>query len=217
MGKRIITLLKYIANGILDIIFPPEEICISCLEDGYVGLCPKCFKNIKRIRNINNSYSYSYGYYVGPLKALILSFKYKENYLAAEILGEFLCQTIKENNIKYDVILYVPLSKKSKKKRGFNQCQILANKVSEKYNIPISKSLVKIRETREQKILSKEDRKSNIADAFDIINANEILNKNVLLIDDVATTGVTGLECEKVLMRYGAKKVSILTVAQSFI
>lgn len=215
MGKRIITLLKYIANGILDIIFPPEEICISCLEEGYVGLCPKCLKNIKRIRNVNNSYSY--GYYVGSLKDLILSFKYKENYLAAEILGGFLCQTIKDNNIEYDVILYVPLSKKSKKKRGFNQCQILANKVSEKYNIPISKSLVKIRETREQKILSKEDRKSNIADAFDIINANEILNKNVLLIDDVATTGVTGLECEKVLIRYGAKKVSILTVAQSFI
>lgn len=215
MGKRIITLLKDIRNGLLDIIFPPEENCISCLEEGYVGLCPKCTKNIKRIASYNNVYSY--GYYVGPLKELILSFKYKGNYLAASILGEFLCQTIKENNIECDIILYVPLSKKSKKKRGFNQCEILAKKVSEKYDIPISHSLIKVRETKEQKILSKEDRKRNVVDAFDIVNINDVANKNIILIDDVRTTGVTGLECEKILKKYGAKRVNILTIAQSFI
>lgn len=215
MGKRVVTLLKDIVNGILDIIFPPEEKCISCLEEGYVGLCPKCIKKIKRIKNENNRYSY--GYYAGPLKDLILSFKYKENYLAASILGEFLCQTIEENNIEYDIIFYVPLSKNSKKKRGFNQCEILAKKVSQKYNIPIAHSLVKIRETREQKILSKEDRKKNIVNAFDVISIKDVVNKNIIVIDDVSTTGVTGLECEKILMKYGAKKVNILTIAQSFI
>lgn len=215
MGKRIITLLKETINELLNIIFPPEENCISCLEDGYVGLCPKCLKNIKRIKSGNHIYSY--GYYVGPLKDLILSFKYKENYLAAEILGIFLCQVIEENKIECDVILYVPLSKISKKKRGFNQCEILARKVSKKYNIPISHSLVKIRETKEQKSLSKEDRKTNIIDAFDIVEANEVFNKSIILIDDVTTTGVTGLECESILRKYGAKKITILTIAQSFI
>ena len=215
MGKRIITLLKNILNGILDIIFPPEETCISCFEEGYVGLCPRCFKKIKRLRSESNIFSY--GYYVGPLKALILSFKYKENYLAGRILSEFLCQIIEDNNLKCDIIVYVPLSKKSMKKRGFNQCEILAKKVADKYNIPISKSLVKVRETKEQKTLSREDRKKNIIDAFDIIKNIDIVDKNVILIDDVTTTGVTALECEKVLKKYGAKTINIVTVAQSFI
>lgn len=214
MGKGIITLLKDILCGILDIIFPPEQNCISCYEDGYVGLCPRCFEKIKIIKNEENIFSY--GYYVGPLKDLILSFKYKENYLAGRLLGEFLCKIIKDNDLKFNVILYVPLSKKSMKKRGFNQCEILAKRVTEKYNIPISNSLVKVRETKEQKILSREDRKSNIIGAFDVINNNDIVDKNIILIDDVITTGVTVLECEKILKKYGARKVTIITVAKSF-
>lgn len=214
MGKGIITLLKDILCGILDVIFPPEQNCISCLEEGYVGLCPKCFRKIKRTKGENNIFSY--GYYVGPIKDLILSFKYKENYLAGRLLGEFLCEIIEDNDLKFNIILYVPLSKKSMKKRGFNQCEILAKKVSEKYNIPISKSLVKVRETKEQKILSREDRKNNIIDAFDVINSKDIADKNIILIDDVITTGVTALECEKILKEYGARKVNILTVAKGF-
>lgn len=215
MGKGFFELLKYIVNGILDIIFPPEEICISCLEDGYVGICPKCFSNIKRLKSEENILSY--GYYVGPLKALILSFKYKENYLAGLILGECLCELIEEKGLMFDSIVYVPLSKKSMKKRGFNQCEILSKRISDKYNIPISKSLIKVIETKEQKTLSREDRKKNIINAFSITNNNDILNKNIILIDDVVTTGVTTLECEKILKNNGAKTVTIITVAKSFI
>ena len=214
MGKGFFKLLEYTINGILDIIFPPEEVCISCFEEYYVGLCPLCLKKIKRIKNNKNIFSY--GYYVGPLKDLILSFKYKENYLAAAILGEFLCEIIKENNIKFNIILYIPLSKKSRKKRGFNQSEILAKIISKKYNIPISNSLVKIKETKEQKTLSREDRKKNICDAFSIRNLSDIEGKDIILVDDIITTGFTVLECKKILERYGAKTVSIVTVAQSF-
>ena len=215
MGKRIITLLKEIINEILDIIFPPEEVCISCFEEGYIGLCPKCLQSIKRLRS--NGDTFSYGYYVGSIKSLILAFKYKENYLAGKILGDFLCELIEEKNFKFDTIMYVPISKKSKKKRGFNQCEILAKKVSAKYNVAISNSLIKVRETKEQKTLSREDRKKNIIEAFDVMNKADIVNKNIILIDDVITTGVTALECEKVLKRCGASEVVIITVAQSFI
>ena len=215
MGKRITKVLKYIFNGILDVIFPPEEICITCFEDGYVGLCPNCLNKIKKLKNNNNIYSY--GYYVGPLKDLILAFKYKENYLAGNILGEFLCNTIENNKLKFDLVAYVPLSNKSMKIRGFNQCEILGKIVSEKYNIPISKSLIKIKETKQQKTLSKEDRKNNIIGVFDIKKNSDIDSKNIILIDDVTTTGVTAYECRKVLMHNGAKTVSIITVAQSLI
>ncbi|MGL5354843.1 MAG: ComF family protein [Clostridium sp.] len=215
MGKRVVKIIKYIINGILDVIFPPEEVCISCLEDGYVGLCPNCFNKIRKSKHNNGIFSY--GYYVGPLKDLILAFKYKENYLAGTILGEVLCETIESNNLEFDIVAYVPLSKESMKKRGFNQSEILAKKVSEKYNVPISKALIKIKETKEQKTLSKEDRKNNIIDAFEVKKNNDINSKNVILIDDVTTTGVTAYECAKVLKQNGARTVDILTVAQSLI
>lgn len=215
MGKRFIKILKYILNGILDVIFPPEEICISCFEEGYVGLCPRCINRIQKVKN--ESDDFSYGYYVGPLKDLILSFKYKENYLAGAMLGEFLCNVIENNNLKFDVIIYVPLSKKSMKKRGFNQCEILSQKISDKYNVYISNSLIKVKETMEQKVLSKEDRKKNIIDAFGVKDNSEIINKIILLIDDVRTTGVTAKECKRVLEINGAKRVIIVTVAQSLI
>lgn len=215
MGKRVIKIIKHIINGILEIIFPPEEICISCFEDGYVGLCPNCVNKIRKSKYGGGIYSY--GYYVGPLKDLILAFKYKENYLAGNILGEVLCQTIESNELKFDIISYVPLSKVSMKKRGFNQSEILAKKVSEKYNVPISKALIKIKETKEQKTLSKEDRKNNIINVFDVKNNNDIASKRIILIDDVTTTGVTAYECAKVLTQNGAKDVVILTVAQSLI
>ncbi|MGL5086078.1 MAG: ComF family protein [Clostridium sp.] len=213
MGKRFIKVLKHIINGILEVIFPPEEICISCFLDGYVGLCPNCLSKIRKSKYDGGIFSY--GYYVGPLKDLILAFKYKENYLAGSILGEVLCQTIESNNLKFDIVAYVPLSNKSMKKRGFNQSEILARKVSDKYNVPICKSLIKIKETKEQKTLSKEDRKNNVVDAYHIKKNNDIDLKNIILIDDVSTTGVTAYECEKVLMSNGAKSVIILTVAQS--
>lgn len=214
MGKGFIKIVKIIINGILDIVFPVEQNCISCFEEGFIGLCPVCFKKIKRFTSEGNIFSY--GYYIGPLKDLILAFKYKENYLAGEIIANALCEVIEENNLKFDMVLYIPLSKKSMKKRGFNQCEILARKVCEKYNISISKNLIKIRETKEQKLLSREERRENIINVFDIKNGKEIEKKNIILIDDVITTGATVLECEKVLKKYGAKTVKILTVAQSF-
>lgn len=144
-----------------------------------------------------------------------MELKYKNNFLAAKILGEFISALIKENNIEADVILYVPLSKRSYKKRGYNQSKLIANIVSEKCNIEISNSLIKVKNTKEQKTLSKDERMSNLIDAFYIKDYNEVKNKRVILIDDVVTTGATLLECEKILKKFNASTINILTVAKS--
>jgi len=215
MGKRIGKILKRIIKEVLYIIYPPNDRCISCGED-FIGLCPICKSEIKRVKENNDNY-YSYAYYNGVIKNLILNFKYKKIFLAGDILSEFLLEIIKENSIEADGIFFVPASKKSIKKRGFNQCEILAKKVGEFTSIPVYKSLVKIKETKEQKTLSKYDRKDNIKDAFMILKPEEVKDKKIILIDDVITTGATIRECEKVLREFGAKEIKILTISKNYI
>lgn len=214
MGKRFIKILKIIINEVLYIIYPPENKCIVCGEE-YIGLCPLCLTKIQRVRE--NSRIYSYAYYSGVIKEIILKFKYKKIFLAGNILADFLYELIKENKIEAEGILYVPCSKETLKQRGFNQCEIIAKILGEKLDIPVYNDLVKIKNTREQKVLSREERFKNIKDAFKLKHNNNIKDKNIILIDDVITTGATLFECEKILKENGAKEIKILTVAKSYI
>ncbi|WP_300385602.1 phosphoribosyltransferase family protein [Clostridium sp.] len=165
----------------------------------------------------NNGEIISYGYYSGVLKKVILEFKYKKNFFAGEIISDFIVELIKENNIKGDYIVYVPGNKKSIKKRGFDQCNFIANKVSIKLDIPILKVIKKKNNIKEQKRLSKEERFINIKDAFYINKNNNIKGHEIILIDDVITTGATLLEVGKILIEGDASKINILTVAKSYI
>lgn len=213
MGKEISKALKFIYKSILDIIYPPESNCIVCGEEQYIGLCPLCKVRIKRMESVTDVITY--GFYGNVLKELILQFKYHKNFIAGDILSEFLVQLIEENNVKGDVICYVPMTRKSKRKRGFNQCELIANYIGDKFNIPVSNSILKIISTSEQKTLSKDERFKNIKGAFSIKNSNEILNKDIILIDDVITTGATINECIKILKKFGADKITVLTIAKS--
>lgn len=215
MGKKIIKEVNSIISYLIDIIYPAEEKCIICDEDGFIGICPFCESKINKIRSQDGILSY--GYYGGILKDLILSFKYNKNFTAGRVISELLLTLINEEKIECDMICYVPMTKSSIKKRGFNQCEIIAKRISKKLNIPVSKALIKVKNTKEQKTLSKEERKNNIKDAFIIKENKEILNKRILLVDDVITTGTTLLECKKILEKSGAEKITILTIAKSHI
>ncbi|WP_291648871.1 phosphoribosyltransferase family protein [Clostridium sp.] len=76
---------------------------------------------------------------------------------------------------------------------------------------------MKVKNIKEQKTLSKEDRFKNIEGAFGIKNNKNIKNKNIILIDDVITTGATLFECENLLKKSGVNSIKMLTVAKSYI
>lgn len=214
MGKKIIKEIKNIVSTILDIIYPPSNRCIICNSEDFIGICPYCKSKIKRVENQNDILSY--GYYGGILKELILAFKYDKNFTAGNVISELLLNLIYENNIEFDEICYVPMSKSSVKKRGFNQCEVIAKNLSKLLDIPVNDSLIKIKDTREQKSLSKEERYKNIKGAFKV-KKNNIENKRVLLVDDVVTTGATLLECKKILKKCDVAEITILTIAKSHI
>ncbi|MDU2490176.1 MAG: ComF family protein [Clostridium celatum] len=216
MSKILILFKKTILriyNEILDIVYPIEEKCIICRADGFIGLCSYCKSRINRATI--ESDNLSYGFYGGIVKTLILKFKYESDFTSGYLLSKLLVEMIEENKIYADVICYVPMTKKSEKKRGFNQCEVIARHIGYHINIPVSDCIKKIKNTKEQKTLTKEERVKNLKGAFKVIRVKDIKNKDVILIDDVMTTGATINECKDVLKKSGANKITVLTIAKS--
>jgi len=123
---------------------------------------------------------------------------------------------LKKEKIEFDLIIPVPLHWKKEFIRGFNQSALIGNYISRKLNKKMVQNvLVKSKNTVSQTELSAEERKENVKGSFKVKNCDIIKNKIILLIDDVYTTGATLEECKKILLKRGAKKVIILTVAKS--
>ena len=213
MGKEIIKIIKIALEALLDIIHPYDNKCIICGVEGFLGICSKCKSEIKRVHQQEEIMAY--GYYGGVLKKLILNLKYHKSFIAGKVLADLLCQIIIEKKLSIDCICYVPISKDSLKKRGFNQCSVLAKNISSILDIPVIDCLVKVKETKEQKLLGKEERMKNILDAFEIKNKEKLFKKNILLIDDVYTTGATINECKKNIEKCNINKIYLLTIAKS--
>ena len=213
MGKEIIKIIKIALEALLDIIYPYDNKCIICGVEGFLGICSKCKSETKRVHQ--HEEIMAYGYYGGVLKKLILNLKYHKSFIAGKVLADLLCQIIIEKKLSIDCIRYVPISKDSLKKRGFNQCSVLAKNISSILDIPVIDCLVKVKETKEQKLLGKEERMKNILDAFEIKNKEKLFKKNILLIDDVYTTGATINECKKNIEKCNINKIYLLTIAKS--
>lgn len=224
MGSRIFKALKYVLNCIIDIIFCGMENCILCNSTSSESLlCTNCRQLVKI--NYSDYYlkdgkeefkCYSLGFYSYSIKKLILALKYERNFYAAKIMGEYVTEFIK-NKLEEDIdeITFVPSSKEAISTRGFNQCEVICNQVSSEINIPCTALLKKVKTTKDQIGLSTAERWNNIKDSFTCINLEYIKNKNILLIDDVVTTGATAFYCASVLKKFGAKEVYVLTVAKS--
>ncbi|MFO7569507.1 MAG: phosphoribosyltransferase family protein, partial [Smithellaceae bacterium] len=101
------------------------------------------------------------------------------------------------------------------RQRGFNQSLILAGPLSKKHGLPVNFSLLKRHKlTFTQTGLDKKQREKNMKDAFFVPKAEGIRDKNIILVDDVYTTGATTNECAKVLIRAGARNVAVITLAR---
>ncbi|GAH54355.1 unnamed protein product, partial [marine sediment metagenome] len=110
----------------------------------------------------------------------------------------------------------VPLHPKRKKKRGFNQAQIIAKELARIKGIELrDQMLLKIKNVPPQTSLRVEERAENVSGAFGVAKGDKIKGKVVLLVDDVYTTGSTIRECSSVLRNAGVKEVKALTVAQA--
>lgn len=224
MGRRIIKDLKFLKECILSIVYASDEKCIICKSELYGDemICPICEKNIKFCKNgfyvekFGEKYNfYSAAYYSKVIMELIIQLKYKSNFTAGKLLSQYMLRTIKNNNINFDYITYVPMTKDSLKNRGYNQSKFLAKMISDEIDIPVIDCLKKIKSTKDQIGLGGNQRWLNMKDSFAYVKGWNINNKNILIVDDVITTGATAYYCAVELKKGGAGEINILTAAKS--
>lgn len=149
--------------------------------------------------------------YEGGSNVLIAKFKNGEGYLK-EYFADLITAKIK-NFPKPDCITFVPMTKKAVRSRGYNQAELLAKSLAGRLNLPVISAVIKQKDTLEQKLLTGKEREQNLKGSFKVEKRKEIKGKNVLLVDDVMTTGATAQAVCKVLLGAGAENVYLATVA----
>ncbi len=155
------------------------------------------------------------GYYAKLLRKF--KFGYNKNISNAfvKILEEYLLEN-KDFFDKFDIITSVPIYKNRKRYRGFNQSELIGEKICKIVDKPFEKNiLVKIKSTYPQTSVPHTERKNNIKDAIVLGENVDIKNKEILLVDDVFTTGSTINECARILSENGCRSVSSFTVLKS--
>ncbi|MHB9155362.1 MAG: ComF family protein [Endomicrobiales bacterium] len=155
--------------------------------------------------------------YRGAMKDLIHKFKFRNRDYLGRFLGSMLVELVEKQPYRdaIECVLPVPMHRVKRYLRGYNQAELLAEKVAEHLGRPLlRKVLVRKRYTTAQYRLSRAERSENLRDAFLVRDAGPVRGKKLLLIDDICTTGETIERCAAVLRRAGARKVYGLTLAR---
>jgi len=152
----------------------------------------------------------------GKVQNLLHSLKYRGKPEVGVLLGKMMAQEITEKGVfpAADLIVSVPLHKKRRRERGYNQSDAVAEGLSNITGIPWSGSaLGRIRHTKSQTGKTKTERQENVKDIFEALQPEQIRGKRIILVDDVLTTGATLESCLNVLLGASCKSVSIMTIA----
>lgn len=159
-----------------------------------------------------------FSYDTAAIKTLIHDLKYRRMRGNAEILGALLYRAIAYHGIllsRDSLIIPIPLYKSRVRTRGFNQSLLIADILGAKLGIGVRADLLKkIKNTRAQMKLPREERLKNVAGAFAMSNIAAIRNRTIILLDDVKTTGATLESAARVLRSAGAKRIWALTIAR---
>lgn len=240
------TKIKKFFGKILDEIFVDKYNCIVCdselEEKSNYGLCEKCKSKLRFIderickkcgrlqlneadycltcqaHKRNFEFARSCVVYDDIAKEIVRGIKFGGKKYFAKYIANFLVEKFKSNfdDVDIDVIVPVPMTRKSKVVRGFNQAWEIAKKFAEAVDLQADNKIVaKIKETQAQARLGGKEREENILGVFEVKLPKAVENKNVLIIDDVMTTGSTASEIANMLKKAKAKNVYLLAFAST--
>ncbi|MFA5926692.1 MAG: ComF family protein [Patescibacteria group bacterium] len=221
-------IFSFLSDIFLDIFFPKR--CVNCgkygdlLCFGCVGeieaiktdTCPECGRiskhgrfctNCKRKLGMELTGLLVAAHYRGPIKKMIHQYKYAGIRDLSVLLGEILFQRLHDHTLPGLIVVPVPLHRKREAGRGFNQSELMARYISKKLNLAGGMALARVKNTEPQARLAKAKRLTNLTGAFAVVDKDLVSGRDVLLVDDVATTLATLNECAKVLRQSGARRV----------
>jgi len=195
-----------------------KPVCVDCLssiliadEDRLENEFNKNFGSTKVIKDFYSKFVFETD---KTLQQIIHALKYKKQFKLGVFLGELVAEGIKTKDWQIDLIIPVPIHHLKKAERGYNQSDYLAKGLSKSLNIPYSgKSIKRIKYTDSQTKLKMKERALNVSNAFKVRQPKKVSGKNILVVDDVCTTGATLLECGIALYKAQAKSVYACSVA----
>lgn len=205
-----------------------KKICGDCVSKLVYITEPRCKKCGKQLMKMEQEYCYDcknkrHMYktgvaafsHVGDIKKSIYRIKYNNKREYVDFYGEELMKRF-GNEIKIwncDALIPVPLHRSRKIKRGYNQAEIIAKKISKLSGIPVYKGVLKrVKKTKPQKELNDNERKKNVENAFKI-QGNIVELKKVIIVDDIYTTGSTIDACAKQLLKNGVQEVYFICLS----
>lgn len=226
--------LSKLKEQVLDLLFPPK--CIDCGRDGeYIcqtcrnslslidhpvcehcgipvkqgDLCAVCRQYPSNIDGIRSVYVFD-----GVARHAVYELKYNNLKAVARPMARLFREYLAANNLPCDVLVPVPLHSSRLRERGYNQSTLLCRELGKLSNMAVDdRSLVRLRQTASQTAFDRDGRRSNVEGAFGCIDGT-LAGRNVLLIDDVCTTGATLKSCAAVLKEKGVLSVWGLTFAR---
>lgn len=197
---------------------------LNFIQDG----CIKCGKpiiyhSLEKLDICGCSYCFNKSFYFDKAiscieysdisKSMILGFKYKNKTYMAKYISNIMKEKLDLENIKFDYITFVPLHKKRMRKRGFNQSEKIAKELGKLIDIPILDCIYRKSNTNRLYNLNRKERKIELKNAFLVKeNINYVNGKNILLIDDIFTTGSTVNEISKLLKLNNVNKIFVMTL-----
>lgn len=223
--KTFIEASIFILEKIERIIFPP--CCLICGKQTKNIWCRKCKKRLENqavytIKNTKNNNFFEKQIYIflykNEIRKLIIDYKFNDKAYLYKIFSQIIIKNKKICGIleKYDIIMPVPIHYIRKKQRGYNQSELVAKEIA-KYieNLKIeNKIFKKIKNNKPQSLLNRKERKRNVENVYKIEEKDKIKNKNIIIFDDIYTTGNTVNELAKILKENGAKNILVLTIAK---
>ncbi len=191
--------------------------CISSLSTLNDGKLQDFFAENFLSKNIISNFYSKYPFEKdGQLQLMIHKLKYNGISKIGIQLGRELGKDLKELDWfnRIDCLVPIPLYRIKEIERGYNQSFMICKGIQEITGIEINKELVRrIKNTKTQTLLTREERQENISNAFKMKNKTSIAGMNIAIVDDVSTTGATSSECALALLRAGASTVSVITLA----
>jgi len=213
-----------IFRPMLDLLFPPR--CVFCR--GFLGksgnVCPSCADALPccvgdEAIQLGEFYSFCVSpfYYEGVVRESHHRYKFQGASCYSRTYAPYLAECIAAHcGNRYDLISWVPLSRKRLRERGYDQARLLADDIAAVLGTRTVPTLRKVKNTAAQSGLGgAEERRANISEAYVVLDKASIAGKRVLLVDDVSTTGSTLAECARCLLLAGAEEVICATLARS--
>jgi ComF family protein len=215
---------------LLEILFP--GVCLRCKkhleseEEKRTLLCSSCLDNIPIYEPVLYNPKFTLiavtSYDNDAVREILHAFKYRRFRGAITPIKILIDKYLERVDLKKAVsgdflILPIPLHRNRFRQRGFNQAEEIANILGEKLGVSVdSETLVRVKDTPHLTMLSgKDERKLSVRDSFEVTNKEKLKGKNIILVDDVYTSGATAEEVMKVLRRAGTSKIIVFVLAKA--